>query len=260
MLDLSENFLIGNIPPQLGELRNLETLNLSHNELFGLIPSTFGEMSSLITIDISYNRLEGPLPDNKAFYESPFGALRNNKGLCGNSSSLKACPSLINWSNNPGEKKRNKVVIIFIVPILGTMFLSLIVFGILYPLLKRSRLRNNLNNQREAQNSNMFAVWSYDGKMVYESFIEATEEFDCKHCVGVGGCGSVYKAKLQADLVFAVKKLHSVHDGGIDNAKALENEVRALVEIRHRNVVKLYGFCSHPWHSFLVYEFLEGGS
>uniref|UniRef100_A0A2N9HYD6 Protein kinase domain-containing protein n=1 Tax=Fagus sylvatica TaxID=28930 RepID=A0A2N9HYD6_FAGSY len=237
-----ENFLIGNIPPQLGELRNLETLNLSHNELFGLIPSTFGEMSSLITIDISYNRLEGPLPNNKAFYESPFGALRNNKGLCGNSSSLKACPSLINWSNNPGEKKRNKVVIIFIVPILGTMFLSLIVFGILYPLLKRSRLRNNLNNQREAQNSNIFAVWSYDGKMVYESFIEATEEFDCKHCVGVGGCGSVYKAKLQADLVFAVKKLHSVHDGGIDNAKALENEVRALLKEKLSNKEEAVNF------------------
>ena len=44
----------------------------------------------------------------------------------------------------------------------------------------------------------MFAIWSYDGKMVYESIIEATEEFDSKHCVGVGGFGSVYKAKLQS--------------------------------------------------------------
>ena len=25
-------------------------------------------------------------------------------------------------------------------------------------------------------------------------------------------------------------------------------------------MVKLYGFCSHPHHSFLIYEFLEGGS
>lgn len=34
----------------------------------------------------------------------------------------------------------------------------------------------------------------------------------------------------------------------------------ALTEIRHQNIVKLYGYCSHPLHSFLVYEFLENGS
>nr|XP_023877696.1 MDIS1-interacting receptor like kinase 2-like [Quercus suber] len=106
----------------------------------------------------------------------------------------------------------------------------------------------------------MFAIWSYDGKMVYESIIEATEEFDSKHCVGVGGCGNVYKAELQSGQVVAVKKLHSVQDGDITNAKGFENEIRALLEIRHRNVVKLFGFCSHPRQSFLVYEFLEGGS
>ena len=29
---------------------------------------------------------------------------------------------------------------------------------------------------------------------------------------------------------------------------------------RSWNVIKLFGFCSHPQQSFLVYEFLEGGS
>ena len=57
-----------------------------------------------------------------------------------------------------------------------------------------------------------------------------------------------------------MKKLHSIQDNKIANAKAFENEIHALLEIKHRNVVKLYGFCSHPRHSFLVYEFLEGGS
>ncbi|KAL6977965.1 hypothetical protein U1Q18_051497, partial [Sarracenia purpurea var. burkii] len=35
---------------------------------------------------------------------------------------------------------------------------------------------------------------------------------------------------------------------------------QALTEIRHRNIVKLYGFCSHERHSFLVYELVERGS
>ncbi|XP_031395997.1 MDIS1-interacting receptor like kinase 2-like isoform X1 [Punica granatum] len=42
--------------------------------------------------------------------------------------------------------------------------------------------------------------------------------------------------------------------------KAFRSEIRALTEIRHRNIVKLYGFCSSSRHSFLVYEYLEGGS
>ena len=71
--------------------------------------------------------------------------------------------------------------------------LSIIIFRILYIVLKRSRLRNRINNIREAQNGNMFAIWIYDGKMVHESIIEAAKEFDSKYCVGVGGCGSLTK-------------------------------------------------------------------
>ena len=96
--------------------------------------------------------------------------------------------------------------------------------------------------------------------MVYENIIEAMEEFDSKDCIGVGGYGSVYKAELQTSEVVAVKKLHPLPDGKISNQKAFTSEIRALIEIRHRNIVKLYGFCSHPKHSLLVYEFLEGGS
>ncbi|KAK7846789.1 putative leucine-rich repeat receptor-like protein kinase [Quercus suber] len=111
MLDLSENSLIGKIPPQLGDMRRLETLNLSRNDLSGSIPYTFSEMSemsSLISVDISYNRSEGPLPNYKAFCKAPFGALTNNCGL-------KACLSSITWSKNYGEKRQNKVMIFFIV-------------------------------------------------------------------------------------------------------------------------------------------------
>ena len=44
------------------------------------------------------------------------------------------------------------------------------------------------------------------------------------------------------------------------NLKAFTSEITALTEVRHRNIVKLYGFCSHARYSYLVYELLEGGS
>ncbi|XP_062009016.1 probable leucine-rich repeat receptor-like protein kinase At1g35710 [Rosa rugosa] len=113
----------------------------------------------------------------------------------------------------------------------------------------------------EVQTENLFSIWSYDGKLVYEDIIESTEEFDSKHCVGAGGHASVYKAKLQTGQIVAVKKIHTVQDGsGVANLKAFQSEIRALSETRHRNIVKLHGFCTHPRHSFLVYQFLEGGS
>ncbi|KAI3847828.1 hypothetical protein MKX03_032328 [Papaver bracteatum] len=43
--------------------------------------------------------------------------------------------------------------------------------------------------------------------------------------------------------------------------KSFESELNALTETRHRNIVKLFGFCSNPERriSFLVYEFIERG-
>ena len=96
--------------------------------------------------------------------------------------------------------------------------------------------------------------------MVYENIIEATEDFDSKYCIGVGGHESVYKAELPTSQVVAVKKLHPLPNGETSNQKTFMSEIQALTEIRHRNIVKLYGFCSHPRHSLLVYEYLEGGS
>ncbi|CAL5384122.1 unnamed protein product [Camellia sinensis] len=56
----------------------------------------------------------------------------------------------------------------------------------------------------------------------------------------------------------AVKKLHPLSERA--DWKDFLNEVRTLTEIKYRNIVKLFGFCSHVRHSFPVYEYLERGS
>ena len=59
--------------------------------------------------------------------------------------------------------------------------------------------------------------------------------------------------------IVAVKKLQSLGVSEIVQHKEFLNEIRALNEIRHRNIVKLLGFCSHSQHTFLIYEYLERG-
>ena len=254
-LDLSQNVLIGEIPQELGDLKALEILNLSHNALSSSIPSSFDQMLSLIVIDLSYNQLKGPIPNTKAFHEAPVEAFRNNKGLCGNATGLKACPSTI--SHNPHVKKRNKVMKLILV-FLGVVFLIFIIVGI--TIYFCSRKKKTEIKPKEEKHQNMFAVWSYDGKMVYEKIIEATEDFDDKHIIGVGGHGIVYKAELSTGQVVAIKKLHPLSEDSVVNLKVFTSEICSLTEIRHRNIVKLYGFCSNPRHLLLVYQFLEGGS
>ncbi|KAK8509225.1 hypothetical protein V6N11_007632 [Hibiscus sabdariffa] len=255
VLDLSHNLLTGEIPEQIGNLKSLEKLNLSHNKLFGFIPSTFNGMLSLTSVDISHNQLEGPLPRNKAFREASFEAFTNNKGLCGNITGLESCSSDL---NHVDQNKNNEIVIATVVPILCTLLLVFIVFGILS--FSQRRKKNTENTPQVVVSDNLFAICNYDGKMMYENIVEATEEFDSKYCIGVGGYGSVYKVQLSNGQMVAVKKLHPLTEGEVVDHKAFNSEVQALTEIRHRNILKLHGFCSHPRHSFLVYEYLEGGS
>ncbi|CAL5386376.1 unnamed protein product [Camellia sinensis] len=253
-LDLGNNSLTGEIPQPIGELQILETLNLSHNSLSGSIPSSFNGMRSLTSIDISYNHLEGPLPNTKAFQDAPFEAYVGNDGLCGNKTGLMPCSP--NISNGAKGNKHNKILLLVLVPVSGILLLGAI--GSF--LVLRKRVGNIANEPEGANNENLFAIWSYDGKMVYENIIEATEGFNARHCIGVGGCGTVYRVELPSGQIVAVKKLHSSQDGELAYLRSFTSEIRALTEIRHRNIIKLYGFCSHPQHSFLVYEFLEGGS
>ncbi|GMP54814.1 hypothetical protein CsSME_00019855 [Camellia sinensis var. sinensis] len=96
--------------------------------------------------------------------------------------------------------------------------------------------------------------------MVYENIIEVTENFSAKYCVREGGYGTVYRVDLPNGQVVVVKKLHATLDDDWANLKGFTSEIRALIEIQHHNIVKLYGYCSHLRHLFLVYEFLEGGS
>ncbi|XP_039137632.1 MDIS1-interacting receptor like kinase 2-like [Dioscorea cayenensis subsp. rotundata] len=44
------------------------------------------------------------------------------------------------------------------------------------------------------------------------------------------------------------------------NEEAFRNEIQALTEIRHRNIVRFYGFCSTNKFNFLAYEYMERGS
>ncbi|XP_057501276.1 cuscuta receptor 1-like [Actinidia eriantha] len=61
-IDLSCNHLTGEIPPGIGNLGELHSLNFSHNNLTGSIPTTFSQLKQIESLDLSYNSLNGRIP------------------------------------------------------------------------------------------------------------------------------------------------------------------------------------------------------
>ncbi|CDP19277.1 unnamed protein product [Coffea canephora] len=227
-LNLSSNYLSGEIPREIGELTQLSELDLSQNFFTGAIPSEFQNLQNLGTLDLSQNNLSGLIP--KALAELP-GLLHINLSFNNLEGPIPSGRAFVNLTLE--EVKGNK-------GLCGN------VTGL--PALE----------DMEVNKGDLFAICTYDGKALYKEIVRSTEEFSETYCIGKGGCGSVYKAQLPSGEVVAVKRLHNIPNVAKD--RSFLNEIRALTEIKHRNVVKLFGFCSNAQHSILVYECLERGS
>jgi len=61
-LGLLENYLTGSIPPEIGDLPHLKSLDMDVNGLEGPIPPEIGKLTDLEGLWISGNQLSGPIP------------------------------------------------------------------------------------------------------------------------------------------------------------------------------------------------------
>ena len=257
-LDLSFNSLMGGIPPQLGSLSDLEYLNISNNNLNGSVPTSLGSMVSLVSINLSNNNLEGPLPEGKIFWSATLESFSNNKGLCGKIQGLRPCNASV--KKKGGRNMKSKLVIVIVASLAGTLSLSSAFVGI-FVFLQKKHSRNMLKDENTSKTKNSFSIWHFNGKAVYEDILEASNNFDDMYCIGMGTTARVYKVEIAGAQVLAVKKLNSPAEGiETDNIKIFCNELATLTKIRHRNIVKLLGFCFHEVNTFFIYEFMERGS
>ncbi|XP_039071154.1 MDIS1-interacting receptor like kinase 2-like isoform X2 [Hibiscus syriacus] len=257
-LFLSQNRLIGSIPSYIGNLEALESLDLSQNRLNGSIPSQIAMLYRLSYLNLTFNQLSGYVPnlyatkllivDNSndcyTIYPDPF---QGNKGLS---------PCMNSSVTNNAKNNKSPPYIEICLPI--AIFSTFSILGCLF--FSRFKANNKPVGGRPTKNGDICSIWNYDGKIAYEDIIAATEDFDFRYCIGVGGYGSVYRAQLPCGKVVALKKLHRLEAENPAFDKSFRNEIKFLTEIRHRNIVKLHGFCLHRRSMFLIYEYMEKGS
>ncbi|XP_050210125.1 L-type lectin-domain containing receptor kinase IX.1-like [Mercurialis annua] len=94
-------------------------------------------------------------------------------------------------------------------------------------------------------------------KFSYNELVDATKNFSEGEKLGEGGFGAVYKGFLKdQNSYIAVKRVSRESKQGIKEYAA---EVKIISRIRHRNLVKLVGWC-HEKELLLVYEFMPNCS
>ncbi|XVE89503.1 hypothetical protein DITRI_Ditri20bG0001900 [Diplodiscus trichospermus] len=85
----------------------------------------------------------------------------------------------------------------------------------------------------------------------------ATNRFSKENVIGEGGYGVVYQGHLINGTPVAVKKI-------FNNLGQAEKEFRVEVEVighvRHKNLVRLLGYCIEGTHRILVYEYVNNGN
>ncbi|XP_034708202.1 probable leucine-rich repeat receptor-like protein kinase At1g35710 isoform X2 [Vitis riparia] len=255
-LHLSGNELTGAIPPEIGNIKDLVSLDLHRNLISGEIPSKLKKLKRLKCLDLSYNRLSGNIP--------PFLTINSDwekLDLSHNDDLEGYSPFVHNGGKKTGAQVPTRDTTsqhTIITPLLLTLVFVTLILGLACLWWKKRKVQPE--PMAIKKNGDLFSIWDYDGGIAFEDIVSATEDFDIRYCIGVGGYGSVYRAQLPTGNVVAVKKLHRSEIDEPTYLRSFKNEVQMLEEIRHRNIVKLHGYCLHNRCMFLICMYMERGS
>lgn len=258
-LDLSGNMFNGEMPSSLGDLKNLNYLRLNNNSLTGQVPESLSKVEGLTLVDLSFNNLSGPLPKVSARTFKIIG----NPLLCGQNSQnncsfvypepLSFPPDGVSGQLESGKK--NHRVAIAVGTSFGAAFFIIVVIGSLI------WWRHRHNQQVFFDVNDQYDPEVCLGHLKRYSFKElraATDHFNAKNILGRGGFGIVYKGSLNDGTTVAVKRLKDYNTFG--GEIQFQTEVETIGLAVHRNLLRLWGFCSTENERLLVYPFMPNGS
>ncbi|KAG6538337.1 receptor kinase-like protein Xa21 [Zingiber officinale] len=294
LLNVSHNSLSGPLPPEIGHLNNLQTIDVSYNQLTGDIPPAIAQCQVLQNLYLQMNLFQGSIP-------STFSQLKgiqildiSNNNLSGNVPDfLWSFPDMtylnLSFNNLQGELPRDGIfsnVTVFSVvgnkglcggvPELGLApcsmgkkhpswkpVLAISIAGGILCIISLISFYVACHKRRRFSSINSDIEGPYR-KVSFAELHAATDGFSPSNLVGNGSFGSVYKGitDWEDHKEVAVKVFDLKQKGGLRSFTA---ECEALRSIRHRNLVKIITSCSSvdfQQNDFkaLVFEFMPNGS
>ncbi|XP_042034293.1 receptor kinase-like protein Xa21 [Salvia splendens] len=238
-LNISNNFLSGSIPQSLGNLKGLKTLDLSYNNLSGTIPKSLEDLLFLENLNVSNNKLEGRIPDGGCFRNFSAPSFANNLALCGPITfQVPACPE----SHHKSWLKKLMVSLVILAVIVA---IALLTFIRMY---KQKKV--GLSVHFSAQITECIGI-------PYNELERGTSSFSETNLLGRGSFGSVFEATLSDGLKVAVKVFNLEVQGA---ARSFGVESSILSSIRHRNLVRVIGYCCNMNFKALILTYMPNGS
>ncbi|KAM0047737.1 putative protein kinase RLK-Pelle-LRR-II family [Helianthus debilis subsp. tardiflorus] len=256
---LQNNAIFGPITDAIGKLQKLQTLDLSgnmldrrlnYNSLTGSVPESLSGVGGLTLMDVSYNYLSGPMPKLSARTFRIIG----NPLLCGQN-------SVNNCSNIYPEPLfstrwfyRHHLTVA-----LGSSFSALFLIIIVITLLIWWRYRKNQQIFYDVKEQyDPEVCLGHLKRYTFKELRAATDHSNAKNILGKGVYGIVYKGTLNDGTTVAVKRLKDSNNFG--GEIQFQTEVETISLAVHRNLLRLWGFCSTENERLLVYPFMPNGS
>ncbi|KAL2607561.1 hypothetical protein R1flu_026134 [Riccia fluitans] len=256
VLDLSSNKFTGTIPATLGADKALQRLDLSNNNFQGGIPSSLGQLTDLVSLDLSKNDLTGPIPSTGIFLRFPASAYSGNSKLCGEilrrqCSGKCSCLSC------------KKVWIPVVTTVLAALLVALGVFvSWAMPFLGGSSRR--AGERRRKFNADEFSPLRPPGRFTAQDLVVATNNY--YDILGQGERGVVYRGYLpdvgrSGEVPVAMKVLRMMgHRHDAKYMSEIVGEVQTLLKVRHKNIVKILGYCYDKNVVALMMELMPNGT
>ncbi|XP_017972613.1 PREDICTED: receptor-like protein kinase [Theobroma cacao] len=245
VLNLSNNRLSGEIPACLGKLDKLQILDLSSNSFYGEIPADMNNMISLYFVNISFNHLKGKLPSAwMRIIASYPGSFIGNAELCPLGDEAGYCREL-----RKGNGRGRVLAGVITAVVVSVALLCAVIYILVVRLLqKKHSYDQTLLHERQSRTEDL------PENLKIEDIIRATEGWSDKYIIGRGKHGTVYRTESSDSRnQWAVKKVNLSDTN-------FRLEMRTLRLIRHRNILRMAGYCIRDGYGFIVTEFMSGGT
>ncbi|XP_062195087.1 leucine-rich repeat receptor-like protein kinase TDR [Phragmites australis] len=266
-LELAGNELTGAIPNDIGSCKRLVSLRLQHNQLTGEIPAELAALPSITEVDLSWNALTGTVPPgftNCTTLETFDVSFNHLVPADSPSAPLGA---------SEGSSARHTAamwVAAAAVAFAGMMVLAVTARWLQW---REDDTAAPSGGMGGARPNVVVGPW----QMTAFQRLNFTAD-DVARCVegsdgivGAGSSGTVYRAKMPNGEVIAVKKLWQADAQkeaasepkcrqDTDSSKRMLAEVEVLGHLRHRNIVRLLGWCTNGEATMLLYEYMPNGS
>ncbi|KAI9124823.1 hypothetical protein K1719_004150 [Acacia pycnantha] len=236
LLELSQNSFVGNLPNEVGNLKNIGRLGVSHNHLSGNIPQAVGECQSLEYLFLQGNLFQETIPLSLASLKGLRYLDLSQNNLSGSIPKDLQDIALLEYLNVSFNMLDGEV------PSKG-------VFG-------NASAISLMGNNKLCGGISKLELPPCPVKSNREN------GFSINNLIGSGSFGFVYKGSLESNEVVAVKVINLQMRGA---NKSFLAECNALRNTRHRNLVKIISCCSsidYKGNEFkaIIYEYMVNGS